>query len=272
MIRIREHLYKICLYLFLSFISIPCFAQLNMGARGLGLGQATTALIDYEWSLFSNPALVNNEEIAVGFYGLRNYGFSNLTDMAATGSVPTKFGVTSVGFHRYGDNLFNETRIRVGYKNMWQMLHFGLALNYNHISFGGDYGSGGAVGIDVGIAAQLLSDLWIGAKSSNVNNPAYDGINEELARDISIGFTYSLNELALLSFDLVKDVRFPISYRGGVEMDFVEGLTGRIGITTEPISYSFGFGYSMTRWDINVAVQKHELLGFSPGIDFMLYF
>jgi len=43
-------------------------------------------------------------------------------------------------------------------------------------------------------------------------------------------------------------------------------------VTTEPLSYSGGFGYGHTMWAINFAVQKHELLGFSPGIDLALKF
>ncbi|MBD3615095.1 MAG: hypothetical protein HUJ22_00880 [Gracilimonas sp.] len=272
MIRIQHLLYKISLSVVFGLITSSLFAQLTMGAKGLGMGQATTAIPGYEWALFANPALLNSDNAAIGFYGLRNYGFAELTDMSATGSVPTKLGVAALGFHRYGDNLFSETRIRFGYKNDWQMLHFGVVANYNHISFGADYGSGGALGLDVGIAAELAEDLWIGARSTNVNHPEYGDIDEELAREMAIGFTYGLNELAVFAFDVVKDVRFPVSYRGGLEIAVIEDLKGRVGITTEPLSYSLGFGYGKDRWSFNFAVQKHELLGFSPGIDFMLYF
>ncbi len=272
MIRIQRVLYKILLVFIFGCFTMPAFAQLSMGAKGLAMGQATSALPGYDWSLFSNPALTSNVQTAVGFYGLRNYGFSELTDMSAIGSVPTKFGVTSLGFHHYGDNIFNETRVRLGYKNEWNLLHFGIALNYNHISFGDDYGSGRAIGIDVGIAAELTDNLWIGAKSTNVNKPTYKGIREDLPRALAIGFSYGLNERALFAFDVVKDVDFITSYRGGLEIGIVEHLKGRLGISTEPLTYSMGFGYGVKRWDVNVAVQKHELLGISPGVDFMLYF
>lgn len=274
MIRIERVLYKISFGLIFGLISLPAYPQHMMGAEGLGMGQATTALPGYDWSLFSNPALLNSDDASVGFYGLRNYGFTEITDMSAMASMPTKFGVVALGFHRYGYDLFNETRIRAGYKNEWRMLHFGLVANYNHIIFGGDYGSGGALGVDVGLAAEITEDLWIGARSTNVNRPEYkyETMDEYLPRDISIGLSYGLNELAVFAFDMVKDVRFPVSYRGGLEISVIENLVGRVGVTNEPLSYSMGFGYGMDRWDINFAVQKHEILGFSPGIDFMLYF
>lgn len=253
-------------------IPASAFAQLTMGAKALGMGQATSALPGYEWAIFSNPALADNERIAIGFYGLRNYGFAELTDMSAFGSIPTDVGVASLGFHRYGDNLFTETRIRFGYKNKWRNLHFGAAANYNHISFGADYGAGGAIGIDAGIAAELTQALWFGAKTTNANQPDYKGINEELPRELALGFSYNLDELALFAMDIVKDVRFPVSYRGGFQVKVIEELKGRIGVTTEPLTYAFGLGYGKELWEVNIAVQKHSLLGFSPGLDLLLFF
>lgn len=249
-------------------------AQAPMGARSLALGNATTALSQDNWALFSNPAMLQNQRSTLGFYGLRNYGFANLTDMAAAGILKTGLGTTSLGVKRYGDDLFNETNIRLGYKNEWNMLHFGVAVSYNHLAIAQPYGSGGALGVDVGIAAQITNGLWVGAKSANLNKPVYDfqSGSEDLQRDLSVGLSYALEERALLVLDMVKDVRFPVSYRGGVEVLVVEGLTGRAGVTTEPLTYSFGFGYGKSIWEANIAVQHHELLGFSPGLDLFFRF
>lgn len=271
MIRIQSFPYKISLILIFYGFALPSQAQFKMGARGLATGNATTAIPNYSWALFSNPALINNEEISIGFYGLRNYGFSELTDMSALASIPTKYGTAALGFHRYGDHLFNETRVRLGYKNKWKQLYFGVVANYNNISFGANYGSGNALGIDIGLAAEITPNLWFGASSVNINRPEYEGIDEDLPRELSIGLAYKLNKIALFSFDVVKDVRYPVSYRGGMDVKVIQNLRGRVGITTHPLTYSFGFGYGMKRWEVNVAVQKHELLGFSPGLDFMIF-
>lgn len=272
MIRIRTIPYKISFLLVFLGYWIPAQAQIGMGARSLGLGHATTALTQDKWAVFSNPAMMSEENYSVGFYGLRNYGFANITDMAATGMLNSRFGIAGVGFKRYGDDLFNETNVRLAYKNEWELLHFGVILNYNHIAITGPYGSGGALGLDFGMAAEITSELWIGAKSTNLNRPQYNfqSGEEDLPRDLSVGLSYQLEERALFVFDVIKDVRFPVSYRGGVEIQVIEDLQGRVGVTTEPLTYSFGFGYAKELWQVNLAVQHHELLGFSPGFD--LYF
>lgn len=271
MIRIRSLLYKISFWVFLMGFSTPVFAQFSMGAKGVGMGQATVAIPKYEWAIFTNPAMVDSNT-TLGFYALRNYGFSELTDIAATGSLPILKGVAVTGFDRYGDELFNKTRIRIGYKNNWQNLHFGVVLNYNHIAFGADYGSGGALGFDVGVAAQVIPDLWIAAKAGNINHPEYRGINEELERDLGIGFSYKLHRRALFSADIVKDVSHPVSYRSGLEIEIINALKGRFGISTEPLTYSFGLGYSSLRWEVNIAIQQHSTLGTSPGLDLLFFF
>ena len=274
MIRIRSIRYKISFSLFFLGISIAANAQFSIGARGVSLGQANTALPDNDWSLYSNTALLNSEQASFGFYGLRNYGFVEITDMAAFVSMPTSFGTGGIGIHRYGDNIYNETRVRFGYKNEWQQLHVGLALNYNHISFGGPYGSGGAFGVDIGIAAQVADQLWLGATATNLNQPAYSFSSgkEDLTRELSIGFSYALEETALFVMDVVKDVRFPVSYRGGLEATIVEELKGRIGVTLNPRTYSFGLGYGKDFWEVNLAMQQHNPLGLSPGFDLLFHF
>lgn len=251
----------------LLFIVIEVKCQSILGARPVALGQAVTALPQSEWSLFANPAMMDSESRSVSFFGIRYYGFPEITDMAAAVSYPTSLGVIGIGAHRYGFDLFNESRLRLVYKNTFQNFHYGAALNYNHVSQGGGYGSAGALGVDVGIAAPLFERLWIGARATNINQPEYGAIEEPLPREMAIGLTYQLSDIALFTSDVVKDVRFPVSYRGGVEVFIFEGFAGRAGITTEPVTFSFGFGYTSGFWQINIAAQNHMNLGISPGLD-----
>ncbi|HKK46602.1 MAG TPA: hypothetical protein VJ964_13840 [Balneolaceae bacterium] len=248
-------------------------AQAVMGARELGMGQATTALPSTQWAVFSNPALMSEDQKSVAFYAARYFGLSEITDMAAALTYPTNLGVIAAGMHRYGYDLFNKSRLRLGYKNSFLGFHFGAVLNYSYIVQGGGYGSAGALGVDVGLAAPIVSGLWIGAHATNINQPKYGSLNnEKLSRLLSVGLSYQLSNIALFSTDIVKDVDFPITYRAGVEVKVIGDLVGRAGITTEPQTFSAGFGYRNSFWGANVAVQRHQdsVLGYSPAIDFNL--
>ncbi|WP_073063779.1 hypothetical protein [Fodinibius roseus] len=248
-------------------------AQDVIGARELAVGQATTALPHSPWAVFASPAMISEKETTISFFGVRYFGLAEVSDLAASVTYPTKAGVFAAAAHRYGYDLFSENRMRAGYKNSVRGFHYGLVLNYSHVVQGGGYGSAGALGIDIGLAASILPELWIAAKATNVNQPTYGSRNEEeLPRNLSMGFSYRLSDIALLSTELFKDVRFPVAYRGGVEVNIFNGLMGRVGITTAPRTFSAGFGYLHSAWSASVAVQRHanNVLGYSPAVDFKI--
>ncbi|WP_138430297.1 hypothetical protein [Fodinibius saliphilus] len=269
---------KNILIAFICFLFIQSYgkqlkAQAVIGARELAMGQASTALQETSWSMFANPAMMSAEKPTASFFGVRYFGFSEITDMAVSVTYPTQLGVIGAAAHRYGFDLFNENRLRLGYKNEFMGFHYGVILNYSHVAQDIDNGSAGAIGVDVGVATPIASNLWIGAKATNVNHPSYGSRNnEKLPRDLSIGLSYYLSEVALFSADVYKDVQFPISYRGGIEVAIIGGLTGRAGITTSPQTFSAGIGYKGSFWSTNIAVQRHEnqVLGYSPALDFKI--
>ncbi len=247
-------------------------AQSTIGAKGAALGNATTALYEDSWGLFSNPSTISSNGLIVGFYGLQYYGFPEITDISSIISIPLLGGHSAIGFYRYGDDLYAETNINTGFKYEFQGIHAGASLQYRHVSFGGNYGSGGAINISLGLLAEINESLWFGAKIRNINRAQYsfEFNDEELPQDISIGLMYNLEQKATFVFDVIKDVRFPVAYRGGLEVEIIDNFIGRIGATYEPITYTFGFGYKMKGWQFNVAIQQHEILGISPGADIIL--
>lgn len=221
------------------FINInPARSQATLGARGVALGEATTALPNSVWSVFENVAMIGEERAHASFFVMRYYGLSALTDIAAVVTYPTSFGVIGGGVHRFGNDLFNKSRIRLVYENSFQRFHYGVAINYSHIKQGGGYGSVGALGIDIGLAAKLAKGLWIGAKATNINQPSYghteNDYREDLPRSLSIGLSYQLSDIALFTTEVYKDVDFPLSYRAGLEVKIIKNLKARVGITTKP--------------------------------------
>ncbi|WP_372639064.1 hypothetical protein, partial [Fodinibius sp.] len=180
-------------------------AQAVIGARELAVGQATTALPHSPWAVFASPAMMSEKESTLAFFGVRYFGLAEISDLAASVTYPTKAGVLAAGAHRYGYDLFSENRLRAGYKHSIRGFHYGIVLNYSHVTQGGGYGSAGALGIDIGLAAFILPELWIAARAVNVNQPSYGSRNdEELPRNLSVGFSYRLSDLALFSTELFK--------------------------------------------------------------------
>jgi len=247
--------------------TIRAICQNSIGARSIATGQTGVAVPNDHWAVFSNSSLLQTDETQVSFYGFRYVGIAEITDAAASATLPVKNGAIGVGIHRYGFQLFNETRFRAGYKQQWEQFHAGVVINYNHVQQGGGYGSAGAFGVDLGIAGQIAESLWFGARSTNVNQPSYAETEEELPRELAAGLSYFPSPGVMLTAEAVKDVRFPASFRVGFDAELIKGLNARAGATTNPDTYSIGFGYSTSAWQVNFAVQQHVLLGLSPALD-----
>lgn len=265
---------KLYLLTVLGLILVPNLkAQTIIGARSIAVGGAQTALANNEWALFGNPSSLYSNPDGVAFYSLRNYGISELTDIAFSGNYAIKDGMLSAGIHRYGDDLYHETNIKLGYAFEWQQVQWGVSTGLHVLGFGGDYGSGSAFTLDVG-GSIPIQDKWVlAATATNLFNGAYhfEETDEELSSAISVGIQYSLEERALFLFDVVKDVQFPLAIRAGVEMDIVSNFVGRVGVSTEPNTYSGGLGYQAQRFSFNFVVQHHQILGTSPGLDMKIY-
>ncbi len=274
MIQRIHQIYAAALFflLFNSCLLHPAMSQAIIGARDLAMGSTSVAHHGSKWALFSNPALADSEVSTLSVYAMQFSGFSELTDMAGAFTMPLKFGVVSAGIHRFGFDLFSENRFLIGFKKNYNRLHYGIVLNYHSVSFGREYPSVSAIGIHVGVAAEIIDGVMLGARATNINQPSFRGSDEILPRDLSVGFSYRLNRTLVLTSDIVKDVQFPVSVRFGAEAEIFQEFYGRAGFTTEPVTYSAGFGYSPSEWSVNVAVQHHELLGMSPAVDLSIRF
>lgn len=256
----------------LIMCTIPVYGQSTLGARSVAMGQTGVALPGDQWALFLNTSLLQADENQVSFYGFRYIGISELTDLAASTTIQTPAGTIGAGVHRFGYHLFNENRFRLGYKYQFDDFHSGISVSYIHIMQGGDYGSAGAIGIDAGLAAQLFDVLWFGARATNLNQPTYNSSDEEVPRELVVGMSYLPGDGIIITAELVKDVRFPISVRSGIEVEMINSFYGRTGITTVPETYSGGFGYKTSQLQINFGFQQHIPLGLSPALDMSLAF
>ena len=242
-------------------------AQAVMGAKSISMGQTGVALPESEWAVFNNSALLSTERNTVSFYGFRYVGITEITDMAAAATVQTNLGTIGAAVHRYGFDLFHENRFLLAYKNSEDRFHYGFSVSYIHVFQGGDYGSAGAFGLDLGLAAEITESLWMGARATNVNQPAYGDTDEDLPRELAAGFSYKPAPSAQISAEIVKDIHFPLSFRTGLEFEIFSSFFTRAGISTKPSTYSFGFGYGSDRWAVNFALQQHNPLGMSPALD-----
>ncbi len=102
----------------------------QIGARPNGMAYATASLFD-EWGIFNNiagTAKVKNTAAAFAYDLHPTLIGANRT--AAAFLLPIKSGVASAGMYRFGDDLYNEHVITVGFANKFGLAALGAQANY----------------------------------------------------------------------------------------------------------------------------------------------
>jgi hypothetical protein len=239
------------------------------GARAGALGQATTALAADAWS-HANPAgRAAVDRRAISLVASEGFGLAELRLSALALVFPTPIGTFAGGAQSFGYDAYRENRVRAGFARRFAIgpsrhLLVGLDVVYyqNRIE---EYGSASAVGLTVGWLAPVIPGLHAGFCMSNVNAPSL-AEGEELERSIAIGFMYHPIPRMRVLIDAIKDVRFPLSFRAGLEVQPVSLLFLRAGVATEPVRFSTGVGVHLGVLNADVAAERHELLGWTPGV------
>lgn len=255
-----------------SLCPLPSSAQssydLRGHARSTALGHATTALAT-DVGGHVNPAVRSTRSgRAVTFFARQSFGLAALRYGAAHVVEPTAWGAFSAGAGTFGFDAYREVHLNAGYARSLQLgttrrLHAGVNLRYYHTR-AEDYGSAGAVGVNVGLLVQVLPSLDFGAHATNVNVPHITN-GEALPRTLAVGLSYAAERRVRVVADAFKDVDFPLSLRAGIEVRPVERLRLRAGVASHPTRFTAGVGVTAGPLRADVAAEQHQELGWSPA-------
>lgn len=237
-------------------------------ARSDALGNATTASLSSVGPHANPGSPATLDHSTVLFYGRENFGLAALRYGATQVAVPTEWGVPSIGASTFGFDEYREVHLSVGIARPLQFgtsrqIHVGLVGRYHHTSIEG-YGSAHAVGLNAGIVVTLLPALQLGAHATNINGASL--VNEEsIPRTLAVGIDYQALDQVTILVDLFKDVRYPATIRGGLEISPVDELALRIGHTTAPVRLTGGAGIHLGPLHAAIAAERHQELGWSPS-------
>ena len=149
-----------------------------MGGRAMGIANAASTLHD-EWSIINNVAgLAKAETISTAFSHLAIPSFKPFNRLAAALSLPVIAGSAGVSFFRFGDDLYNEQLISLGYANKFGLASLGLKVNYIQYHAEG-FGTANAFTISFGGIADITPKLSIGAVAENINQPRLSSNTDE---------------------------------------------------------------------------------------------
>ncbi len=232
-----------------------------MGSRAMAVGNAAACLSD-EWSLINNPAglaEIKNLSAAVAFYTIPS--FKPFNRIAATASLPVIVGVAGAGFFKYGDDLYNEQLISIGYANKFGIASLGLKGNYVQYRLEG-FGSAQAFTISFGGIASITPKLMIGAVIENINQPKLSSNSDErLPTRFKVGVGSKLSEKVLALVEVEKDFENSPLAKAGLEYALHKKVFARTGFNLNPRSGFGGLGFILRKFKLDYAFQFSEYLG-----------
>ena len=257
----------VLLFVFIFMIQIN--AQINyLGARSSGVSNASVTYTD-NWSQYSNQAglaYVESTTISAGFENA--YFIKELSTNAIAFALPTKSGVFGVNYTYFGYTKFNQNKFGLAYsKKLAKRISAGIQINYLYTHIEGEYGSQGVASGEIGLLTEPIDDFFLAAHISNFWRAEYSASDDiYLPMVFKFGASYILYKTAILSAEIEKDLDLPVIFKSGLEFNMENKVFLRFGIATNPMLFSFGFGYKLDDFKIDIAFSKHPVLGYSPAV------
>lgn len=135
-------------------IAIGQSISTQMGARATAMGYASSGIKD-EWSLFNNPGgLGKISQLNTAFAYEVQSQLKSANRMGAVFNSPFKWGTPSVGLFRFGDDLYNEQALSIGFGNQFGIASLGAKVNLIQYRADG-FGVSSALSFDFGGITEL---------------------------------------------------------------------------------------------------------------------
>ena len=244
------------------------------GGRSSAMGTASVAVSDF-WSVHNNQAgLAGFTNIAAGIYFENRFLMKELSRKSLAFVMPSRSGVFGITYDNFGSTLYNESKIGLAFaRSFGSNFSAGIQLDYLNTHLSENYGNHAAFTFEAGIQARMNQNLIIGVHVFNpLNVKLSNETDERIPAIIRLGAGYNFSEALLLTGEIEKNIDLKTSIKSGIEYKVVKQAFVRAGITTNPTTYTFGFGLDLKKLKVDFASTVHQVLGYSPQVSICYYF
>ncbi|MGM0497315.1 MAG: hypothetical protein ACQESJ_05310 [Bacteroidota bacterium] len=235
-----------------------------VGGRSAGLANASVMLPDY-WSLFHNQAgLAFFNSPKVGIHHKRGV-IKQLSHQAVGFALPTGNGTIGGSCSYFGFSKYHEVKSGLAYSMLLdENLAAGVQLDYFYTHIDGFYGNVHSVAAEIGIIYRPLENFYVGTHVFNPFQTAQLGNVEHMPVIFRFGTGYHVQEELLLTVESEMDLDKKTRFKAGMEYEIIDAFYIRTGISSNPVTNSFGVGYIWNELGLDVSFSRHIVLGYSP--------
>lgn len=255
----------ICLVVFFVIIQNKSFAgseNYPVGARSAAMANSTVMTYDV-WSVYHNQAgLAYLNNIYAGTYFENRFNIAELGVKSFAFVLPTKTGNFGASVTHFGYSKYNESKFGLAYaRKLSEKFSVGLQFDYLNTYVGDEYGNKGTFVFELGLMAEPVKNLIIGAHVYNPTRSKFAAYQDERVPTIfRFGIGYKFSDKVLLTIETDKELDYKPTYKTGIEYHFLKNLYLRTGISANPNQNFFGIGYVFKRFSFDIAFSTHEVL------------
>jgi hypothetical protein len=261
---------RILLILVLSLMIVGRIeAQVGIyGTRIAAFGGAGAALTGDLWAQANPASLASLRTRHLALHATQAFGLAELRLAAAGVSSPIGRACAGISVSTFGTGHFRENdlalAVAVPIFRDARLFDIGMRLAYRRMSIEG-FAPAGAPSLAVGWMATALPGVYVGGAIENLLESGFNEI-DRLPRTMRLGLGLDATADMILLADVVKEDRFPIAGAVGVEARLVPSIAFRIGAATNPDRLALGAELSMSTITIDLLADRHDELGWTPGL------
>ena len=246
-----------------SCFSLISFSQ-HYDAKSNALG-GCGLMQNSVWSNFTNQAgLAAINQFTIGVGTENSFGLKELSTHTAVFALPVNGGVFGLSVAYTGFELYNESKIGLAFaKKLSDDFNVGIQVDYLGIYVDGGTNNHNNFTFEIGAQKRLMRELTLGA---HIFNPIGVKLNEDenIPSIFKLGLRYDANDKVAIFTEGELESEQNAKLKLGLEYKIIKQLQLRAGFSTNPAQNTFGLGYTLNNIQLDVAVKRHQLLGYSP--------
>lgn len=240
------------------------------GAHSWGIGNAVVA-VPHAQSFFYNPAglaFARQSFVAASFHAPLDLPRLSTSGINGTLSVPK--AVIGIGIDRFGDRLYNESKLGIAIAKKIDRVAIGVKVSYLNASVE-NTNSNSTVLTEFGIIATPSKWIRIGFHAFNLTG-AQLFLSQQIPTVLRAGFAFVPDDKITISAEAEVVPSVTTFYKAGLSYRIKPFLDLRTGINTGVRTNHFGVGYINEKWALDYAIHSHPSLGLSNHLSLQLNF
>jgi hypothetical protein len=217
------------------------------------------------WNNFTNQAgLAEINQFTIGVGTENSFGIKELSTHTAVFALPVTGGIFGLNIAYTGFELYNESKIGLAFaKKLSDDFNVGIQVDYLGVYADGATDNHNNFTFEIGAQKRLMRELTLGA---HIFNPIGVKLNEKenIPSIFKLALRYDANDKVAIFTEGELESEQNAKLKLGLEYKIIKQLQLRAGFSTNPAKNTFGLGYTLNKIQLDVAVKRHQLLGYSP--------